>query len=252
MHWFTLRCLRSLVLNSAIVAAACGLLEGSAVSYSSSLICAGLGITTCDVFDQGGTDGIPTDGDFEFPQFNPNLGTLQSVSYVFTDTQQIYSNFDSQSDEYYDTVVPYSYAITGTTTDPITGALLSASQQESGVVDPANGGPICICIGYVYLNLESSGTTLNLAPYIGTGNCEGSGCVNIAGSPGNAGGNFDFEDLVYGLYADFQDTETLTLTYSYSPASAVPEPRGLAGVVSALLLGLAAFAARNRRHKQTV
>jgi hypothetical protein len=245
MHWFTLRCVRSLFLKTAFIAVvACGMLGASTVTYSSYANCSDsllyLGYSTqCDTF--------------EFAQFNPNLGTLVSVSYTFVDDQEIYDNFDSQNDnsgpDFGITDLAYSYTVTGSTSDPFTGAPLTASETNSGTVGIDT--PICMCISEDRLTFQSSGNISNLTGFIlGTTPplsarfVAGGGYLGMYASPGySQGGYYNSSPLVFDSYDDLQDNEALTLTYTYTPA---PEPSGGIAFLAVTLLLVLWLRSRSR------
>lgn len=154
------------------------------------------------------------------PQFNPSLGTLQSIDYSFTDNQQLSWGLN---DEGLPAGIPFQITFTGAVTSvadtysQFSVSLPIDSAYTSVIEGTTNGqGQNISGVDYLYFSdvMTASGTTYSDS-FIGTG------FVGVAfNASAFAQGNYPVFATLTG-YSNSDDI-ALDLTYNYTP---VPEPR---------------------------
>ena len=165
---------------------------------------------------------------FGFPQFDPTLGQLNSVTYDWALSANgllAYYSFSPGPTAFDDSVV----VGTGSVGDAV------GSSQETYQGNFYWPGPYGGCQCYVPFSFGLGGTdsVSNINPYIGTGNIGLFSTFNLSG--------FDEPDseVLLGSIVGFGAIGTVnwsgTVTYDYTPFSSVPEPRSL--IVLSVLVG---------------
>lgn len=169
--------------------------------------------------------------DLTMPQFDPALGTLQSIGFNLSVGQQVIFGINDLADPLIG--APYEVTVVG----GITSAGLPVNAQGSEIVDTeSNGeGQVGMACCFFDQTLNASGkdsNPLDLAAF------EGLAGVDVLFEPfGSAMVTQSVNDWPFaGAVKFIEYTGTLDLAYTYIPV--VPEPRGYA-----VLLGLAFIAA---------
>jgi len=158
------------------------------------------------------------------PQFDPTLGTLTSITWAFTDSQEYYGGYNDM----YDPLIgdPFTWTTTGGDASDLLGLSVSNTQVNSSYTT----GCSQISLGgwWFYNPLEATGAVPDDSPFVGTG------MVNVPITPFvSASVPTSSNGWVRAAIDSTMDDATLTLTETYT---AIPEPRGL---LVLLLLGLA-------------
>lgn len=157
----------------------------------------------------------PCEGsEFFFPQFDPSLGTLNSVAYTFEGSAELLEDANTCG-----ATGPANYSYTTTGTDTFLGISVSRTVSGSGIQDPGE------CAGYGVVgqlsNFTATGYFSDLAQFIENGSGLG---FNVTPS---VSGVLYMDDgglpVNYDVAQSRQEYDTLTLSYDYTPA--VPEPR---------------------------
>jgi hypothetical protein len=164
--------------------------------------------------------------DFTIPQFNPELGSLDSVTWTITDSQQYYAGSDNEGPY----PLPESYSFTYTEGDSSSLLGLNASDTETVSGTAYSYWTIGASSGWYSDSISASGTAPDSNPFVGTGT------MQIAVTP------FLSENiLIWSVLPAIQDVEDdATLTVTYNDASVVPEPRysgyGMIGLICLIAL----------------
>jgi hypothetical protein len=162
---------------------------------------------------------------FAFPQFNPALGTLDSVTWTFTDSEYDYLALFTPNFSDYETI-----NFSTTESISILGVDITDSQQSTWTFFANNGD--CMCISSEGAQLDASGTIQNDTPFIGPGYVQiqtGSPVVSISGLDGSP----DDPDTT-DFFGDDGDNGAFTITYTVTP---VPEPNGGIAFLAIAFLG---------------
>jgi len=178
------------------------------------------------------------------PQFNPSLGTLQSVDYTFTDTQNAVWGFN---DITLPPGLPFSFTMDSTLQSedfPFIG--FSSSKTDVGITSGQHD------ISFTEINstttyIATGEFNSGLNGFIGTSFLSFGQFQSTAG-PSNGIVPLDNNVVYIGMH-DVTDYATVQLTYNYTPA--VPEPRGYSVLITLLLIAVVARHRRLRK-RQTV
>jgi hypothetical protein len=209
MHRFTLHCVKSVI----IVLAFCGAVAANPVSYTYT--------TTnfeSEVPQVCGFAGCPPD-ELALPQFNPVFGTLESISYTFTDYQTAYGGLFDLGAPITDS---FSYSETEGDVSSQLGINVHSTQNITcGPPDCTGDDDIIGLTPWISNTFMSSGTLsgADMDMFIGTGYALMS-VTPYLDSPGGFESSSGYLDVAF-LNAVF-DSDTLTVTYN---VSTVPEPR---------------------------
>jgi hypothetical protein len=168
-----------------------------------------------DSVEYSNFSGVDTTLAFYIPQFDPSLGTLDSMNFTVSAGEVVIMPIDNCNEDGPSPTVDYSYDIT--TGFSIFGSSVEGTQSGTGSAGSTCGGfheP-----GYS-TNITGSGSVSDPSPYIGTGvvliptdNAFASGLFSDGGGPPSAG------------FFILQYSATLDVTYDYI---SVPEPGTLA------------------------
>lgn len=156
--------------------------------------------------------------EFDIPQFDPSLGTIDSINWQFSDDQGYGINIVDWGLEFAPEI-PLSWQTTEGDSSAQLGMDVSVTQNQS-----------CICRGDWWLpsenSLLASGAIGDLTPYIGTGTI--AIFVDPWTSQTDAGGE---SAGIYTSVLDDYDDATLTVSYVDAPLVESPEPRWTAALL---------------------
>lgn len=178
--------------------------------------------------------------ELDVPEFNPAIGTLDSITFTFTDTQTVVGGVSTLYLPADDT---YSYTNTEGDTSTQLGLDVSATQTVN-CLSNCSGFNISEDPETTVNHLVISGTLTGaeMAAFFGTGYS----ALFITPFLDAAGGVISSDGNLVGVVLyEVTDDATLEITYNDSPAGVVPEPRWLSGF---LALGFATFVVLRRRH----
>jgi hypothetical protein len=180
---------------------------------------------SCIVVSSGDTS-CPSSVDFTMPQFDPALGTLNSISWEFTAGERVFIDVDNCTTGFEAPEINYSYTITAGDT------ILGKSGQNAQSGTGTEGTHCAGVFDPFYANAFSiSGSVSDKNLFIGTGT------VNIPVTS-FISGSVDTDRLVGVGFFSEEEFDTLDLSYTYT--SAAPEPS--LGIVLALgVVGMAGW-----------
>jgi hypothetical protein len=214
---------------------ACGLASADSITVqasnaSTSHSCFNLGQSCTDTFNSA-----------FFQQFDPSLGTLQSVDYTFTDVQSFDWGWNDEEVPFQFPGLPYQITF-DTAVDSLGSPFIGLSKTSTQTFCCANGTHLMsFSDAFFGQTVTASGEfDSGLNQFIGTsftgfGDFQGTGTLpstfyRIFPDPQNPS---KFYDVFFGLHS-ITDYDTVQVTYNYTPA--VPEPRYTAVLVSLCLL----------------
>ena len=165
------------------------------------------------------------------PQFDPSLGTLTSITWTFTDSQQYYGGMNDM----YDPLI--GDPTTWTTTEGDESAQLGLDASDSQFNSTVTCGCRQISMGGFWNmdNIQASGTVPDDNPFIGTGT------LNIPITPFvSATFPRSSKGWVDAAILSTEDGATLTVTETYT----TPEPSGSIAVLAVAFLALLSLKAK--------
>jgi hypothetical protein len=183
--------------------------------------------TSIPASDGAGHDSLPTSASFTLPEFNPALGTLESISIKFALSYQgevdIINISGSPQTASASSTVPINFTAPSSGT-PSVNAPYSVTNVPLTSAPPLNEflGPV------LSTTLSFNPTAPNFAAYEGVGNSDYSltyGVGTYSGTSTAPGGTVFFG-------GDANASGTASVVYTFAPA---PEPASLALVASGLL-----------------
>jgi hypothetical protein len=176
--------------------------------------------------------------ELDVPEFNPVIGTLDSITFTFTDTQTVVGGVSALYLPADDT---YSYTNTEGDTSTQLGIGVSATQTVN-CLSNCSGFNISEDPETTVNHLVVSGTLTGaeMDAFIGTGYLAlfVTPFLDAAGGVISSDGN-----LVGVVLYEVTDDASLQITYNDSPAGVIPEPRWISGF---LALGFAVSVALRR------